>query len=132
MKQIAKSNVQNLVIIYVDLLYEEHVSFLGPYLSVRIVHSMCGKVPHKDSKQTVSQSTTILSIAQLTPRKHEVCTELVSVSPWQAKLRQDVAHAADNCQHGSLMCYDHHVGTNAAHLEFNCPQSATAKSDSLQ
>ena len=27
------------------------------------------------------------------------------------------------------MCYDHHVGTRAVHLEFNCPQSA--KSDSL-
>lgn len=71
-KQIAKSNVQNFVIFYVDLLHEEHVSFFGPYLSARIVRSMCGKVPHKDSEQNASQSTTILSMAQLTPRKHEV------------------------------------------------------------
>ena len=70
-----------------------------------------------------------LEHAQLTPRKHEVWTELGSPPLWQAKLRQNVAHAADNCQHGSLMCYDHHVGTRAVHLEFNCPQSA--KSDSL-
>ena len=37
---------------------------------------------------------------------------------------------ADNGQHGSLISGCHHVGTDAVHLEFNCPQSA--KSDSLQ
>ena len=97
--------MQNFVIIYVDLLYEEHVSFFGPYLSVRIVCSMCGKVQQKDSEQNASQSTTMLSMAQLKPRKHEVWTELGTLGcgrPWQAKLRQDVAHTADNCRHGSL------------------------------
>ena len=87
-----------------------------------------GTHSHQDGWPSIR--TTRLSMAQLTPRKHEVWTELGSAPLWQAKLRQNVAHAADNCQHGSLMCYDHHVGTRAVHLEFNCPQSA--KSDSLQ
>ena len=60
--------MQNFVITYVDLLNDAQVSFFGLYLSLRIVRSMRGKVRHKNSEQNVSQSTTILSIAQLTPR----------------------------------------------------------------
>ena len=107
-------------------------SCLPDFLALSCLQTMYGTFDGTHSHQDgwPSIRTTRLSMAQLTPRKHEVWTELVSAPPWQAKLRQDVAHAADNCRRGSLMCYDHHVGTHAVHLEFNCPQSA--KSDSLQ
>ena len=63
--------------------------------------------------------------------KPKVGTEHISLPIWQVmRLWQDLAHAADNCQHCSPMCYCHHVGPHTVHLEFNCPQSA--KSDSSQ